>query len=176
MYISPRVNDPLFCHILMELEFFWQIFEKYPSIKFHENPSHVSRAVPCGRTDGHDEANSRFSLFCEDAWKREPHEYAAGCYLANQPTTPNQTRPDQTRLRQDQTRLIIQLKIDKTSHTKQCVRFVSSNVPPLFLCLMKPCHVICFRKLLTRGLCMWAKQRSWNWMTSQHGLHTAQHQ
>ena len=28
-----------------------------------------SRVVPCGRTDGHDEANSRFSQFCERAKK-----------------------------------------------------------------------------------------------------------
>jgi len=35
----------------MKLEFSWQIFEKYSSIKFHENPSSGSRVVPCGRTD-----------------------------------------------------------------------------------------------------------------------------
>jgi len=28
-----------------------QIFEKFSSTKFHENPSSVSRVVPCGRTD-----------------------------------------------------------------------------------------------------------------------------
>jgi len=65
MYTTLRVN-PLFCHILKELEFLTD-FRKYSSIKFHENPSHVSHVVPCERTDGHDEANSRFSLFCEDA-------------------------------------------------------------------------------------------------------------
>ena len=42
------------------LEFSRQIFE-YSNIKFHENPSSGSRAVPYGRTDGHDKANSRFS-------------------------------------------------------------------------------------------------------------------
>ena len=34
----------------MKLELSRQIFEKYSSIKFHENPSSESR-VPCGRTD-----------------------------------------------------------------------------------------------------------------------------
>ena len=35
----------------MKLEFSRQIFEKYPNIKFHENPSSGSRVFPCGRTD-----------------------------------------------------------------------------------------------------------------------------
>jgi len=35
----------------MKLEFSTQIFEKYPNIKFHKNPSSWSRVVPCGRTD-----------------------------------------------------------------------------------------------------------------------------
>jgi hypothetical protein len=52
----------VYCPISMALEHSRQIFEKYTSIKFHENPS---RVVPCvdGRTDRHDEANSRFSQF-----------------------------------------------------------------------------------------------------------------
>jgi len=35
----------------MNLEFSRHIFEKYWSIKFHENPSSGSRVVPCGQTD-----------------------------------------------------------------------------------------------------------------------------
>jgi hypothetical protein len=35
----------------MKLEFSQRIFEKHSNIKFHENPSGVSRVVPCGRTD-----------------------------------------------------------------------------------------------------------------------------
>jgi hypothetical protein len=49
---------------------FWWIFnfldrfsKKTLNIKFHENPSSGSRVIPCGRTDGHDEANSRLSHF-----------------------------------------------------------------------------------------------------------------
>jgi len=37
------------CQILMKLEFSQQIFRKY--IKFHENPTSVSRVVPWGRAD-----------------------------------------------------------------------------------------------------------------------------
>jgi len=59
------------CPILIKLEFSRHIFEKYVNIKFHENLSSESRSVPCGRTDGqpdgHDDANSRFSQFCESA-------------------------------------------------------------------------------------------------------------
>lgn len=95
-------------------------------------------------TDGH-EAKSRSSLLCDDALNREPHEYAAGCYL----TKPaDHTRSDQTRLRQDQTRLINQLAIDKTSHSKQYVRFVSSTVPPLSARLRNPCHVFLFPEVI----------------------------
>jgi hypothetical protein len=54
------------CQILMKLEFSRQIFQKYSNIKFHLNPSSGSR-VPRGRTDRHDESNSRFSQFCDCA-------------------------------------------------------------------------------------------------------------
>jgi hypothetical protein len=55
----------------MKLDFIDSFFfEKYSNIKFHENPSSGSRVVPCGRTDGHDEANSRFLQFRESASKR----------------------------------------------------------------------------------------------------------
>jgi hypothetical protein len=37
--------------MLTKLEFSQQVFEKYSNIKFHENPSIGSRAVPCERTD-----------------------------------------------------------------------------------------------------------------------------
>jgi len=38
------------CHILIKLEFSRQIFGKYSNIKFHENPSSMSRNVHCGWT------------------------------------------------------------------------------------------------------------------------------
>ena len=40
-----------FCQILMRFEFSRQMFEKVPSIKFHQNPSSGSRVVPCGQKD-----------------------------------------------------------------------------------------------------------------------------
>ena len=45
--------------------FLVQNFEKITNYEFHENPSTWSRVVPCGQTDRHDEAKSRFSQFCE---------------------------------------------------------------------------------------------------------------
>jgi len=49
----------------MKLEFPGQIFEKFSNIKFHENPSSVSRVVTRGRTDRQGEANRRISQFCQ---------------------------------------------------------------------------------------------------------------
>jgi hypothetical protein len=54
----------------MKPEISRQIFEKSSTIKFHENLSSGSRAVPCGRTDRHDEANRRFSQFCESVYEK----------------------------------------------------------------------------------------------------------
>jgi hypothetical protein len=41
-------------------------------MKFLQNPSNGSLVVLCGEVDGHDEANSRFSLFREGAQLRKP--------------------------------------------------------------------------------------------------------
>jgi len=59
------------CQILRQLEFSGQVLEKYSNIKFHENRSCRSSVAPCKRTDRqtHDEANSRFSQFCESFYK-----------------------------------------------------------------------------------------------------------
>ena len=47
-----------------------QVFEKFSNIKFYENYFSVRRFVTSertdGRTDGHDEANSRFPKFYEN--------------------------------------------------------------------------------------------------------------
>jgi hypothetical protein len=51
------------CQILMKLEFYRQIFEKYSNIKFRENTSSGSRTVPRGGTDRHDEAKTCFRNF-----------------------------------------------------------------------------------------------------------------
>jgi hypothetical protein len=69
VYLGLHVSTCYSCPIVMKLEFSQQIFEKYSNIKFYAYPSSGSRVVPCGRADGHrdrhDEANSRFSQFCE---------------------------------------------------------------------------------------------------------------
>ena len=76
----------------MKLEFSRQIFEKFTNIKFHENPSRGSRVVPCGRADGHGEANSRISQFCERAWNdiRTFHHSLKHCFSLHTDTTPPQ--------------------------------------------------------------------------------------
>jgi hypothetical protein len=38
-------------------------------MKFNQNQSSVSRVVSCGRTAGHDEADSRFTQLCELVYK-----------------------------------------------------------------------------------------------------------
>jgi hypothetical protein len=55
----------------MKIEIPCQIFEKYSPIKFNKNPSIGSRVEPRRRTDAHDEANGRFSQFCEGAYKNQ---------------------------------------------------------------------------------------------------------
>jgi len=46
----------------MKHEFSGQFFfQKYSNIQFHENPFSVNLLEPCGQTDRHDEAISRFS-------------------------------------------------------------------------------------------------------------------
>ena len=51
----------------MKLEFFRQIFEIYSNLSFHEILSSRSQVVTCGQSARHDEADSRFSQFCERA-------------------------------------------------------------------------------------------------------------
>jgi hypothetical protein len=42
-------------------------FQKKKALKFHQNPSSGSRVVPCGWTDGHDEANTVEPLITDTA-------------------------------------------------------------------------------------------------------------
>jgi hypothetical protein len=59
-HIGLHVKYRYSCQILVKLEFYRQIFEKYSNIKFHENPSRGSVVASRGRKDRHDEADSRF--------------------------------------------------------------------------------------------------------------------
>ena len=53
------------CPILIQREFSRHIFEKYLSMKFHENLSVRGRILPIGWTIRHDDSHSRFLQFCE---------------------------------------------------------------------------------------------------------------
>jgi len=53
------------CQVLVKIIFSIKIFKKHTNIELHANPSSGSRVFLCGRTDRHDETNSRFSQFCE---------------------------------------------------------------------------------------------------------------
>jgi hypothetical protein len=89
LYVGLVVKCRYSWHFLMKLEFSRRISEKSWGIKFHESPSSGSRVVACGRADRqidrHDEANSRFSQFCEPAWWRSiliRHSKSQICVLA----------------------------------------------------------------------------------------------
>ena len=64
MYVGLHVSIRYSCPILIEVEFSRHIFEKCSNIKFHEiRPV----GVELFHVDRQDEANSRFSQFCEHA-------------------------------------------------------------------------------------------------------------
>jgi hypothetical protein len=65
-YCSSCKIHVIFVTFECNLNFLHRISKK-SDIKLHENPSSGSGIVPCGQTDRHDEANSRFSQFCERA-------------------------------------------------------------------------------------------------------------
>jgi len=44
-------GPPSSCHFLINLEFSWQVFEKFSNIKFHENSSRRSRVISYGQRD-----------------------------------------------------------------------------------------------------------------------------
>ena len=68
MYIGFHVKYPLCLSGFKKLEFSRQIFKKSLNIKFHKIRSVGAELFHADRqTDRHDEANSRFSQFCEGA-------------------------------------------------------------------------------------------------------------
>jgi hypothetical protein len=66
-YIGLNLKWPLFLQDFNKTLIFLTFKKNTHIIKFHESPSSGSRLVACGRTDRHDEANSRFSWFCKCA-------------------------------------------------------------------------------------------------------------
>jgi hypothetical protein len=77
MFIGLHIKYPLFCSILMNLEFSGHDFEKSWNKKFHENPSSESRVVPCGR-----KTRGSWKFFCADGG----HEEAESCSLRTEDT------------------------------------------------------------------------------------------
>ena len=75
-----KVYCPLFFSDFNETWIFRQSFEKYISTKFNENPYCESRVVSCGqaegRTDRHEELNSRLRNFPKGPKK---YKYEARC-------------------------------------------------------------------------------------------------
>jgi len=76
MYLRLHVQNPLFLsYVKWNLNFLGGFSKKFPNMKFLENPTIGNRVVPCGqtdrqvdgRTDGYEEAKSRFSQFYERA-------------------------------------------------------------------------------------------------------------
>jgi len=70
MYIGLQVKKPLYCQILVELEYYRYIFEKYSNMKFHGNSSSGSQAVQCGPTIKQADMTKltvAFCKFCERA-------------------------------------------------------------------------------------------------------------
>jgi hypothetical protein len=65
MYINRHVNYPLLKSDFNETRIFPTDFSR--NIKFNGNLSSGSRLFPCGQTERHGEANSRFSQFCQPA-------------------------------------------------------------------------------------------------------------
>ena len=61
MYIELHLKCHLAWQIVMELEFYRQIFKKSSNIEFHENNSSGTELFDGdGQTDWHDEATGRF--------------------------------------------------------------------------------------------------------------------
>ena len=65
------MKNRYYCQISIKLEFSQQTLEKYSNIQFNENRSVGAEFNADGRTDRHDDTNSRVSQFCEHASKRK---------------------------------------------------------------------------------------------------------
>jgi hypothetical protein len=63
MYSGPTSSNLYSRPILIKFDFFNRFSENPKNIKSHENPSSGSQAVPCGRTDRHDEPKVAFRNF-----------------------------------------------------------------------------------------------------------------
>ena len=97
IYVGLRVQCPLFCKILMELESSRQIFEKYSDMNFHKNPCSGNRVVPYGRTNMKLFGAFRNFADARDTWMQSPSQdderygtaYVLGRCDAHRPTRPS---------------------------------------------------------------------------------------
>jgi len=60
----------------MKLQFSQQVFEKYLKIRFNENPSNGSKALPCKRMDGQRDMTKLIVTFCKTVRQNNSAEYA----------------------------------------------------------------------------------------------------
>jgi hypothetical protein len=69
MYVGSQVRYRYGCQILMQVEYFRQVFfiKKHSDIKFNENPPSGCTTIPRAQTIRHEEANSHFSKRCKRA-------------------------------------------------------------------------------------------------------------
>jgi hypothetical protein len=67
MYVGLQVKCPLLLLILAEIEIYWKILVKRPSVRFHENPFSGSRVITCRQTDITKLIGAYFQLFVPNA-------------------------------------------------------------------------------------------------------------
>ena len=67
MYIGLHVKYPLLLSVFHETLVFSTDFRKILEYQISRKSVQLELVVPCRRTDGHDESNSRFSQFSEGA-------------------------------------------------------------------------------------------------------------
>jgi len=71
MYVCLHIKYPIFFSDL-KIDFSRQIFEKYPNIKFNENPSSGNPVVPPdGQMDRHNEDNRRYRAILRICLKKK---------------------------------------------------------------------------------------------------------
>jgi hypothetical protein len=83
LYFCVRVSTNHSCQILKKLEFSRQVLENPSDIKFHEKTSRGSWVLSCGRTDRHNEADSRFSQLCERGFSVPNHKHISSLFPFN---------------------------------------------------------------------------------------------
>jgi hypothetical protein len=73
MYKGLHLKCPFYLSDFKKFDFSGQMFEKYSNINFNENPSIVSRVVPCRRTDRQTYRNNQTNIdslkFYDSAYK-----------------------------------------------------------------------------------------------------------